>query len=369
MTNSPAPTDTGRTLAIGSSVRAALGGALMGLANLVPGVSGGTMLLAAGVYQRFIDAIADVVRLKPRPSSLVTLALVVGAAGIAIVSLAGPVKTLVIEHRWVMYSVFVGLTLGGVPIVYRLAKPIRPPTVAGAIAGFVGMAALAVVQSRVGAGGGANDSVAFMMLAGLAGASAMILPGVSGGYLLLVLGVYVPILASIDRLKNAASEGDLGAVVGEWDVVVPVGVGVTVGVVGVSQVLRWLLHRHSAPTLGVLLGLLIGAVAGLWPFQASVEPEVGSTLKGQVVTAIETRGDRVGGAERLAITATDEIGVEDWPTAFFAPGAGQIAASLALVGAGFGATFALGLLDRGKPERRTNSTGRDTPASGEDVVA
>ena len=76
--------------------RSVIGGVLMGLANLVPGISGGTMLLAVGVYPRFIQAIAEVTRLKPRKLSLVVLGVIVCAAGAAILLLAGPVKTLVV---------------------------------------------------------------------------------------------------------------------------------------------------------------------------------------------------------------------------------------------------------------------------------
>ena len=89
----------------------------MGLANLVPGISGGTMLLAAGVYPGFISAIAEVTTFRFRFRSLILLASVVGSAALAILLLAGSVKDLVVDHRWIMYSLFIGLTLGGVPLV------------------------------------------------------------------------------------------------------------------------------------------------------------------------------------------------------------------------------------------------------------
>ena len=91
-------------------VRSSLGGVLMGLANLVPGISGGTMLLAAGVYPAFIEAIAEVTTLRFRLRSVILLGTVVAAAGLAILLLAGLVRTLVIEQRWVMFSLFIGLT-------------------------------------------------------------------------------------------------------------------------------------------------------------------------------------------------------------------------------------------------------------------
>ncbi len=102
-------------------IRSSIGGCLMGLANLVPGISGGTMLLAAGVYPGFISAIAEVTRFRFRIRSLVLLASVVASAALAILLLAGNVKDLVTNYRWLMYSLFIGLTLGGVPLVYRMA--------------------------------------------------------------------------------------------------------------------------------------------------------------------------------------------------------------------------------------------------------
>lgn len=302
------------------ATRGATGGVLMGLANLVPGISGGTMLLAAGVYPNFIQAIAEITTLKFRRESLVVLASVVAAAGLAIVLLAGPVKTLVVDHRWVAYSLFIGLTLGGVPIVWRLIPQRRASVWVGAAVGFAAMAGLALVQ---GAGastdsGPAQAGFAMMLLAGVAGASAMILPGISGGYLLLVLGVYVPILAGIDALKEGLKAGDVEALQGPvLDVVLPVGLGVVLGVVVVSNALKWLLSKHELPTLGSLLGLLVGAVIGLWPFQRGVPPVLGATFKGQIVTA------------------STELKPEDFPTEFFTPSIAQIGGAIALIVAGY----------------------------------
>lgn len=307
--------------------RSAIGGVLMGLANLVPGISGGTMLLAAGVYPRFIEGIAEVTTLRFRAPSLAVLAGVVSAAGVAILLLAGTVKGLVVDHRWVMYSLFIGLTLGGVPIVKRLIGPLDARSGAGAVVGFLGMALLALAQSQGVAGaGGAEASLPLFFLAGVAGASAMILPGVSGGYLLLVMGMYVPILAGIDGFKEGLKARDLAMILDPaLGVVLPVGIGVVVGVVAVSNVLRVLLDRFEKPTLGVLLGLLLGAVVGLWPFQAGVEPQLGDVVKGRVVTE-----------EVLA-----DLDAEDWPTARFTPTPGQIGGSLALIGIGLAVTLAV----------------------------
>ena len=306
----------------------------MGLANLVPGISGGTMLLAAGVYPSFIEAIAEVSTLRFRARSVIVLVSIVASAGLAILLLAGAMKALVIEHRWAMYSLFIGLTLGGIPLIWRLARPATPALWGGAAIAFAVMVAMATTE----AGGGGGPSAFLLFLSGLAGASAMILPGVSGGYLLLLLGQYESILGAIDLLKTGlVGNGGSAAVTAAAAVVVPVGIGVLVGVVGVSNLLRWLLRRYAKATLGALLGLLVGAVVGLWPFQEPVPPQAGDFHNGQPLTASD-----------LA-----EVPQEDWQLVMFSPSGGHVAGSLALIATGLGVTLAIARLDpaREKPKR------------------
>jgi putative membrane protein len=330
--------------------RGLFGGLLMGLANLVPGISGGTMLLAVGIYERFIEAVASATSLRLDRPTLLTLGSVGAAGAAAIVLLAGPVKDLVVGYRFIMYSLFIGLTLGGVPVILALVREdLRncPGQVgagavkAGAAAGFVAMAALAWVQMQ-GAGAVASEGWLVFFVGGLAGAAAMILPGVSGGYLLLVLGAYVPILGGIDAFREALAARDVGALVAVgFGVILPLGLGVLVGIAVVSHVLRWLFHRYRLTTLGVLLGLLVGAVAGLWPFQESRLPEPGESIKGQAVEVVDAP-QRV-----VRFVATGElVDQEDLPTAFFTPTASQGVLALLLVAAGYGCTALIGRLGR-----------------------
>ncbi len=301
----------------------------MGLANLVPGISGGTMLLITGVYPDFIGAIAEITTLRWRRSSVVLLGTVGGAAALAILLLAGPAKTLVMTHRWMMYSLFIGLTLGSVPLLWRLAQPVSPRFFLSAGVPFVLMVLLAVgTPTRTGLG---DESLGLLFLAGLAGASAMVLPGLSGGYLLLLLGLYVPILGSIEKLRlglfGAGEQAGLHwPLVREalW-IVIPVGLGVIAGIAGVSNLIRWLLKHRRPATLGALMGLVLGAIAGLWPFQAGVPPQIGDRIHGQVMTS-----------ETLS-----RVDVEDWPVRRFPPSAGQIGAALGLIALGVGTTLGL----------------------------
>lgn len=310
--------------------RGLIGGTLMGLANLVPGISGGTMLLAAGVYPSFINAIADLTRLKIKPRPIFVLATIGGAAVLAIGLLAGPTRDLVVEQRPLMYSFFIGLTLGGLPLVWRLARPATPGVWAGATVAFLLMVIMALGADG---GGSSGASMPLLVLSGLAGASAMILPGISGGYLLLLLGQYEPILGAIDDLKEGLigeAGFDLARVMTSMEVVIPVGIGVLIGIVGVSNALRWLLLRYEKPTLGALLGLLLGAVIGLYPFQEPVPPETGFTHRGQIVPEAE-------------LTNVPE---EDWPLERFTPATGDLVQSAAALGGGLLLTLAISRLGR-----------------------
>ncbi len=309
----------------------------MGLANLVPGISGGTMLLAAGVYPRFIEALADLSALRFRKSALMVLGLVGAAAAVAILLGAGPVKDAVVEHRWAMYSLFIGLTLGGVPVLWEMSRPPSRAFWAGAVVGLLAMAALAWLQIAGSSEGAHREGTMMMFVAGVAGASAMILPGVSGGYLLLVLGVYVPVLSAIEALKEALKANALASASEPiLDVVLPVGIGVALGVLLISNLVKLVLERYEQPTLGVLMGLLVGAVFGLWPFQEGVAPQVGAVLKGEVLTA-----------ERLAELAPDK-----YPTVFYKPSFTDIMMALGLIGLGYLITTLVTRLGGATPRRR-----------------
>lgn len=309
------------TLGAAIAVRGGIGGLLMGLANLVPGLSGGTMLLAVGVYPQVVRSIAEVSTFRFRAKSLLLLACVIGAALLAIASLAGAVKDLVIDHRWIMYSLFIGLTLGGVPILWRMLRPFNAVAITASVVGVLAMVGFALAQASSAPTGATDDTrhILILVLAGAAGGAAMILPGVSGGYLLLILGQYVVILTAIDSASQAVTGRDWALLGDAMWVLVPVGIGVIVGVVGVSNLVKFLLDRFPKATIGFLLGLLLGAVVGLWPFQRPVPPNIGDTLQGRIVSE-----------QNLGSFAA-----EDWSTAFFSPSLAQGLGSLGLIVAGF----------------------------------
>ncbi|GIW74813.1 MAG: hypothetical protein KatS3mg103_1335 [Phycisphaerales bacterium] len=323
-------------------LRLVVGGMLMGLANLVPGISGGTMLVAAGVYRRFIDAVSDASRLRLSRSTILTLGAIAASAGLAIALGAHPVAYGLGRARWAMYALFIGLTLGGVPALVSLVRPLTPARVALVAAGVLGMLAVVFVQgAQVGADGPARGGWPMLVLAGAAGASAMVLPGISGAYLLLVLGQYDKVVQAIKGLAGLD-----GSALG---VLVPVGAGVVLGVVLVSNALRWLLHRCEKATMAVLLGLLLAAPAGLYPFRRA--PEAARPVavadaqgSGEHDPAPGPRGAGDAGGAVGAGGAADAGVVATEP---YVPSIGQLLGSAALIVVGAGLTLGVSRLGRG----------------------
>jgi putative membrane protein len=318
-------------------VRCGLGGVLMGLANLVPGISGGTMLVACGIYTLFIDAVSDATRFRFSRKTILVLGMVVLGAGVAIGGLASTIHWALVHHRWVMFSIFIGLTLGGIPILWSMAKPIKKDTVIGIIAGVLVMGGLVVLQ-EIGLGEIGLSGTVGLIIGGAAAASAMILPGVSGAFLLLLLGLYEPIISAIKDTVHALKDGDVSGVIDQMSIIIPVGIGVLLGVAIVSNALKWVLHRYERITLGVLLGLIIAAPAGLYPFRDGVVPEIGDVLKGELVT------------EENLIEMQSADNAKDWKQEAFKPSGTQIVFSQLLIVLGVGVTVGIARLGRGKEE-------------------
>lgn len=325
----------------GFLVRAGVGGVLMGMANLVPGISGGTMLVAVGIYTRFIDAISNVTRLRLSRPTLFMLFTVVFFAGLSIVAFSGLIAGLLIDHRWAMYSLFIGLTWGGAPLLWRMIKESKvntgkvfdPPVTAGLLGGAAVMATMAVMQMRGAEGGAGSAGPVYLFLGGVAGASAMILPGISGAYLLLLLGLYDQIINAIKDSVSALKDANLDTLFNELTVIVPVGLGVVVGIAAVANILRFVLHRYERATLGVLLGLLVAAPAGLYPFREGIQPQVGDVIKGVAIATPEEAAD---------------VKPKDWPQRTFTPTGMHLGGALGLIVVGLGATLAIDRLGQKK---------------------
>ncbi len=243
-------------------VRAAIAGVLMGIANLIPGVSGGTMILAVGLYEDFIESVAAVTALRFTARRLAFLAVVGGFAAGSIVGLAAVILSLLFHYPIAMFALFIGLTLGGAPLLAREIRPLRVDVALSAGLGLALMIGIALLKP----GGGFPHGMAMDFVSGVVGATTMVLPGISGSYMLLVLDQYDRVVGAVSEMKDALSARNMELLTAALKTVVPVGIGAVLGVIALSHLLKFLLARYHRVTVGVLLGILLGSVVGLWPF-------------------------------------------------------------------------------------------------------
>lgn len=244
--------------------RIPLKGFVMGAADVVPGVSGGTMALVLGIYPRFIAALGSLspkLLMPPRlldkwkRADLPFLALLGLGIGCAIVSLAKVIPALIRAYPESMNGLFLGMIVASIAIPLRMVRVWDAgPVSAAAVGAAVGW--LVTTLTSVAA----PDSLQFLFVAGTIAISAMLLPGVSGSFLLLIMGQYA-------RVLDAIHERDL-VVIGVF------GAGCALGLLGFSRVLSALLRRAPDLTLATLTGLMLGSCRKLWPFEVPLDSPV-----------------------------------------------------------------------------------------------
>ena len=239
-----------------------LRGALMGFADVIPGVSGGTVALIVGVYERLILGLATVFRvpvLLVRSGLrgawrgiveipwffLVTLGLGIGSAFIIGANVIPGVY-----ERWTLQAnaLFFGLILGSLAVPWhRIQVPRRRNIVIAGVAAVIAFILTGFPQREA-----VDPSVWLIGGAAMVAVSAMVLPGVSGAYLLHVFGVWVPTLEAV----RGADFAFLGVFA----------LGALAGAVVIVAVVSWLLKHHHDVTLAALVGLMLGALRALWPW-------------------------------------------------------------------------------------------------------
>ncbi|MDE0802102.1 MAG: DUF368 domain-containing protein [Acidimicrobiales bacterium] len=237
-------------------------GFCMGAADVVPGVSGGTIALVFGIYTDLVAQIRQGARAlgrlaRGKPSEFVDelrrvdwwflLPLLVGI-GIALVSLAGVISHFLEEEPIRTAGVFFGLVVGSLVTTI--------PTVRRWDARHLGIAAAVAVVAFVGLGLGSGQvsdpHLAFVFVGGMIAICAMILPGVSGSFLLLMLGLYHAVLDGVhDR---------------DLVLITVFGLGAVIGLAGFSSLLSWALDRWEQLMLAGLIGLMAGSLRVLWPW-------------------------------------------------------------------------------------------------------
>lgn len=245
----------------------------MGAANVIPGVSGGTIALITGIFERLINAIKNInltavrlllkgeFRLFAQHLDLTFLILVFLGVGMAIVSLAKLLDYLFLHYPVFVWAFFFGLVLASVWFVGKTVKKWHLGSVLSLLAGVI-IAALISIMSPASE----NEAIWYLFICGIVAMCSMILPGLSGSFVLILLGNYQLVMI------QAVSQFRL-------DILVPVGAGAVIGLLAFSHALSWLLKRFPDSTIALLTGFILGSLGILWPWKNAITETFGDKIK------------------------------------------------------------------------------------------
>jgi len=242
---------------------------IIGAADVVPGVSGGTMGLILGIYKRMIDAIKsidaatiksllkfDVKGIFAQVHWKFGLTLMLGIfSALIFFTRVVPLPVFMYSHPEIIYGLFFGLILGSVVL---LLADLGKMTLRAFLAILVGTVAGYWIVTLVPTD--TPDNPLFLILTGSISISALILPGISGSFLLLVLQKYDTVMTAIGQL------GTMHTLDALW-ILIPFGIGTLLGLGVFSRILSWLLNRYYLVTLCLLIGFMAGSLYIIWPFQ------------------------------------------------------------------------------------------------------
>ncbi len=245
----------------------ALKGMVYGLTHLVPGIGGGLILIVMGIYEPFVDAVGNVFVQRHRWREFLSFLVPLGIGmAVSMVVLSRVVTSLAERYPVGLAFFFIGLLIGTVPTVLRLHGDVMRPT-AGRVLAFLGglgvVIAVRAVRDRVGDGAlsgleGARGAAYFGVTSFLAG-GASVTPGLDGSYIWMLLGAYNRVIAAIGNLLDLQVD---------WSILVPAGIGSVLGILAFSKAIDAAIKKAPAIAYSAVLGLIVGALIGLWPANA-----------------------------------------------------------------------------------------------------
>ncbi|MCG8584650.1 MAG: DUF368 domain-containing protein [Pirellulales bacterium] len=246
-------------------------GVLMGGADIIPGVSGGTVALIVGIYERLVTAISSfdlrlLSLIKKRAwreaADHIDLRFLVALGfGIltGIASLATLTNYLLIHYQAQTLSLFFGLILASSVLVGRMVERWSPVTIGLLIAGTVFAYWLVGQLPAV-----PPEGLWYLFACGAIAICAMILPGISGAFIMVIMGVYTDVTGAISAVTRGQATAETFLQLGIF------AVGCGLGLLSFSKFLRWLLGRHEAATMATLCGFMVGSLRKIWPFKNDV---------------------------------------------------------------------------------------------------
>ncbi len=250
-----------------------LKGMAVGLANIIPGVSGGTIALITGIFERLINAIKSfgisslTLLLKGRfkefaeKTDLYFLVSLFAGVIIAIVLLARIFDYLFNQYPVYIWAFFFGLILASVYFVGSTVEKWRTSVVASFIIGTAIAVAFTFLTPA-----NQNDSFLYLILCGVVAVCSMILPGLSGSFVLILMGNYQ--LVAIDAINNR-----------DISILLPVLIGAGGGLLAFSHIISWVFKRYKDQTIAILTGFILGSLGIIWPWKNPIEEMFGEKVK------------------------------------------------------------------------------------------
>ena len=255
-----------------------LKGLAMGAADVVPGVSGGTIAFITGIYERLLLAIKsfDLEAIKlllsfrfaefVKHTDIKFLGSLLLGIATSVLTLSKLFKFLLEQHSVLTMAFFFGLILATIFVVGKQIKNWQTSTILNFVIGMSLAISVAFLSPR-----GENANMFYLFLCGSIAICSMILPGVSGSFVLLIMGNYFLVIGVISGLGEAVKELDTALLFDYFLILSPFALGAIVGLLSFSRLLSWLFERYKTGTLAVLTGFILGSLSIIYPWKQAIE--------------------------------------------------------------------------------------------------
>ncbi|HCG2277255.1 TPA: DUF368 domain-containing protein [Staphylococcus aureus] len=240
-----------------------LKGFAMGTSDLVPGVSGGTIALLLGIYNQFIASISGIFSRRFWPSFTFLIPIIIGML-LAMGSLSNLFNYLLSQHHIPTMFFFGGLIIGIVPYLLKISNYKTSFTTKHYMMVIAGIAILIVITLMNNSDKHAGETLTLStgliikyFIAGMCASSAMLLPGISGSFMLLVFGVYGTVMLAISEVVKLNFAG--------LPILLAVGFGVLAGFIISSKIIQYFLTHHKLMTFALIIGFVVGSLFAVFP--------------------------------------------------------------------------------------------------------
>lgn len=243
-------------------IKSILKGIVIGIANIVPGVSGGTMMVSMGIYDKLIHCITHLFS-EFKKSVKFLFPIAVGML-IAIVGSSFALKELFERIPIQTNLLFVGLILGGLPAIWKnvKGKSVKIGHIIAALVFFALVAGLAAMGETEGAAANLSFSVTnvlILFVVGVITSATMVIPGVSGSMVLMLMGFYEPILVTITDFVKALVHLDINGILAGCGVLIPFGIGVVAGIFGIAKLVEIVFEKFPLYAYWAIIGLIVAS--------------------------------------------------------------------------------------------------------------